>query len=257
MRISQGGGGTPAGRWCEVTGVPSDTAIHFSIGNPYAAPKILKPFPTSEPFVTPQQRSSTSPILGHLCYIRPMDKEPSPIPMSSPSSPIDEQPLPPFPEWLAPPISSAQLAHIRRENEAAFYPAVFDRALDGIAAGKPLSQVVEEYPVPIDYTRLLQWIHRDENRKARYYEAQIVGADTIADQMIAISDASDNLEDVQRSTLRINTRKWLLGVWNRKRYGDVKQIEQNVTIDMGEAMAAAQARVERARTIDVAGRMIE
>jgi hypothetical protein len=78
----------------------------------------------------------------------------------------------------------------------------------------------------------------------------------VASEMLEIADASDSLEDVARSTLRINTRKWLLGVWNRKRFGDVKQIEQNVTIDMGAAMADAQKRVESARTIDVEARMV-
>lgn len=131
------------------------------------------------------------------------------------------------------------------------FDAAFERALDYIAQGKPLSQFVEEYPVPLSYQQLLAWIHRDEARRTRYYAAQEVGADVVADQMIAISDASDTMEDVQRSTLRINTRKWLLGVWNRKRYGDVKQIEQNVHIDMVGAMNEARLRASRRDAIDV------
>lgn len=184
-----------------------------------------------------------------------MDKSADPIDPAFDLPPLQPlPPLPPLPKWLAPPVSAHQL---RLENEQSFYPALFERALEGISAGRPLSQAVEEYPLPVDYTRMLRWIHADETRRNRYYEAQAVGAEVVADQMIAISDASDSIEDVARSTLRINTRKWLLGVWNRKRFGDVKQIEQNVTIDMGEAMAAAQARVERARTVDINARVIE
>jgi hypothetical protein len=42
----------------------------------------------------------------------------------------------------------------------------------------------------------------------------------------------------------------LLGVWNRKRFGEIKQIEQNVTIDILAAMQAASERVQ-ARTQNV------
>lgn len=169
----------------------------------------------------------------------------------SPTLPLND--IAPLPSWMVPAVNARQL---RLENEHTTFATLFERALDGIASGKPLSQVVEEYPVPVDYARMLAWIHKDENRRSRYYEAQAVGAEVVADQMIAISDAADTVEDVQRSTLRINTRKWLLGVWNRKRYGDIKQIDQTVTIDMGEAMAAAQARVDAARTIDTTAREI-
>lgn len=160
------------------------------------------------------------------------------------------------PTWLepqppSPTLSGRELARLKRENQRALYPALFERALEGIMQGKPLSQAVEEYPLAVDYSDMLAWIHRDEERRTRYYDAQAVGAEVVADEMIAISDASDSIEDVQRSTLRINTRKWLLGVWNRKRFGDVKQIEQNVTIDMVGAMNEARLRASRRDAIDV------
>jgi hypothetical protein len=166
-----------------------------------------------------------------------------------------------LPTWLAPPpsmptLSSSELAALRRENEVALYPALFERALQHIAEGNPLTSAIENYPLPITATRFMAWIHRDEERRTRYYEAQEIGAEVVANQMIDIADAEDTVEDVQRSTLRINTRKWLLGVWNRKRFGEIKQVEQNVTIDIGEAMAAAQARVDAARTVEVVAREV-
>ena len=164
-----------------------------------------------------------------------------------------------LPSWMAPATTTQDrraVARLRRENEEALYPACFERALEHIAEGNPLTAALEQYPIPIAPTRLLAWIHRDPERQARYYEAQAVGAEVVANQMIDIADASDSIEDVQRSTLRINTRKWLLGVWNRKRFGEVKQLEQTVTFDIGEAMAAAQARVDAARTVDVVAREV-
>jgi|LauGreDrversion4_2_1035121.scaffolds.fasta_scaffold06512_8 hypothetical protein len=143
----------------------------------------------------------------------------------------------------------------RRELELVAYEAVFERALLDIAAGQPLTTTIEKDYRDISYQRMLAWIHKDENRKTRYYEAQEIGAEVVASQMLTIADADDLLEDVARSTLRINTRKWLLGVWNRKRFGEVKQIEQNVTVDLSQAMLAAQQRAD-ARVIDVASRVI-
>jgi hypothetical protein len=87
--------------------------------------------------------------------------------------------------------------------------------------------------------------------------AQAIGAQAVERDILAIADAKDSIEDVNRSTLRINTRKWLLGVWNRKRFGDVKQIEQNVNIDLSQAMQEAQARLDKGRTVDVIGRVVD
>jgi len=137
------------------------------------------------------------------------------------------------------------------------FERILDRVLERVSAGNPLTQALIDEVYEIDYATYLRWLLKDEDRKRRYYEAQEMGAEIVSHQLIDIADASDTLEDVQRSTLRINTRKWLLGVWNRKRFGDVKQIEQNVSINLGEAMQQAQARVEAARVVDVQARMIK
>jgi len=69
--------------------------------------------------------------------------------------------------------------------------------------------------------------------------------------MIDIADGTSQdgliLNDTNRDALRISTRKWLLGVWNRDRYGEKKQIDMGVTIDMGEIINEARARVENGK----------
>ena len=175
----------------------------------------------------------------------------------------------PLPQWLAPledkdtssPKSHADLIaegkRARQHLDLLAFESIFERALDNISAGQPLSVTLERDHRDIDYQRFLSWIHRDQARQARYYEAQAVGAEIVADQMIEIADGDDSIEDVARSTLRINTRKWLLGVWNRKRFGDTKQQEVNVNINMADAMRDAQARVDAKRTITVDAKVIE
>lgn len=150
-----------------------------------------------------------------------------------------------------------ELARLKRENEHTRFDNAYEGLLDKVRAGNPLSAAVEQDPRGLDYARLLVWIKADPEREQRFTAAKEIGAEVVEDQMLTIADATDLMEDVQRSTLRINTRKWLLGVWNRKRYGETRQQETTVNININDAMVAAQARVDAARTFDVTARRIE
>lgn len=179
---------------------------------------------------------------------------------SNAPAPEDEQDLDPEnPDaaWRKALILRHENALMRRQFEEQTFAAVFDDILEHIASGQPLSAFVEMRPLDFDYRRCLSWIMRDETRKNRYYEAQEIGAEIVSHQILGIADASDSLEDVARSTLRINSRKWLMGVWSRKRFGDIKQVDQNITIDLSAAMQEAQNRLDNARTVEVLGRVID
>lgn len=154
-------------------------------------------------------------------------------------------------------ISAVTHRALLREIEHRRYESVFDRFLDDVAQGLTITTLVKDYPLEIVSSKMIRWIHQDPERKERYYEAQAIGAEVIASQMIDIADAKDSMEDVARSTLRVGTRKWLMGVFNRKRFGDVKQIEQNVNVSLVDAMGDAKQRIENARTVDVPARLIE
>jgi len=181
-----------------------------------------------------------------------MDNPADPAPMSVPfpQSPAAPQaPQPPtvdlIPSWLAPPAPSSAKAikAIKRDSLHATYENMFDHIIDSILKGRTLKQLLEEDCRELDYQSFLNWIYKNDERRDRYYMAQEIRAEVIASEMLDIADASDSIEDVARSTLRINTRKWLLGVSNRKRFGETKQIEQNVTIDLSSALAEARSRV--------------
>lgn len=186
-----------------------------------------------------------------MIYTAPMDAQSS-------NTPIDQEPLP-LPQWLSvtpvtpdsqtqnlpAPTSSSSPSNrqLNRELNEVTYNAMFEHVIVKIAEGIPLKAILrDDYRQP-EYEHFLRWVHKDENRKNRYFEAQEVGAEIIASELLEIADADDSLEDVARSTLRINTRKWLLGVWNRKRFGEVKQVDHNVTVDILAAMEAADKRL--------------
>jgi hypothetical protein len=73
----------------------------------------------------------------------------------------------------------------------------------------------------------------------------------MAGEIIEIADADDSLEDVNRSKLKIDTRKWLMGAHNRKKYGATTSIEMTGGISITGALAAAQARIIDVDVTDV------
>lgn len=163
---------------------------------------------------------------------------------------MDSTTLLPLPSWMIDPAAPpSALPALKRANELATFEARFDFVIEQVACGQPLKTLIGEDPRSLDYARFLAWVLKDDKRRERYHEAQRVAAELISTQLLEIADASDTIEDVQRSTLRINTRKWYLGVLDRKRFGEVKQIDQTVTIDMVGAMEAARERASRARDI--------
>ena len=116
------------------------------------------------------------------------------------------------------------------------------RAIDSIAHGKSLSQVLRDDQREIDYNDFYRWIKKDPTRRQLFDEAQEMRTEFMAGEIIEIADADDSLEDVNRSR-QIDTRKWLMGAHNRKKYGATTSIEMTGGISITGALAAAQARV--------------
>lgn len=128
-------------------------------------------------------------------------------------------------------------------------------AMERLVQGHPLKDIVNDDPRNLSYGKLLYWIHKDPKRQQRYYEARTIGAEAVADEMIGISDGTDNpLEDVTRSKQRLDTRWRLLGVWNRKRFGGDTTVgggggNQPITINIGEVVSPyAKQAVEMVET---------
>ena len=146
-----------------------------------------------------------------------------------------------LPDWLepAPPKPSPE----GKALVLVQYEQVFMRAIDSIAHGKSLSQVLRDDQREIDYNDFYRWIKKDPTRRQLFDEAQEMRTEFMAGEIIEIADADDSLEDVNRSRLKIDTRKWLMGAHNRKKYGATTSIEMTGGISITGALAAAQARV--------------
>jgi hypothetical protein len=105
-----------------------------------------------------------------------------------------------------------------------------------IEEGKSLRKVLSE-PNTITRKTFFEWIDLDKNKINQYARACEIRAEKIFDEMLDIADdgtndfmskmiAEDveiqtlNSEHIQRSKLRIDTRKWTLSKMNPKKYGD-------------------------------------
>ena len=120
---------------------------------------------------------------------------------------------------------------------------LFERVLKAISGGCTLKGYLEEVDGRYDAVNYLRWIHKDPERRARYEYAQLLNCEFIAADLIKISDAEDSMEDVNRSRLRIDTRKWLLSMYNRKRYGESKTVEIGGSINIKSVLEEANRRV--------------
>ena len=167
----------------------------------------------------------------------------------------------PLPNWLScpdpkPPKPTAEakaLLHLQYEN-------MFENFIEQVYRGRSLKSLVEDDHRVISYEDFLRWIKRDPQRHERFKEAQEMRTEFLAGEILEIADGVESVDPsapdtVNRDKLRIDTRKWLMGAHNKKRYGESKQIELGGTISITEALAAAQSRVIEAEILDVTPRL--
>ena len=152
-----------------------------------------------------------------------------------------------------------QMTQELRQLEKQTFEIAFEMALEAMAEGVTLQDFCREYHTQLSPARFRNWMFKDANRSVAYRRAKMIGAEAVEDELLRISDGknpdgSASISDTNRDTLRINIRKWLLGVWNRKKYGDIKQVEQHTPPRFDPAVATAdqlQQELLRALGLDV------
>ena len=113
---------------------------------------------------------------------------------------------------------------------------IFEYVCQEIEKGKALRNVLKDENMPSTST-FYQWLDNDEVKAKQYARATEVRADIIFDDILSIADENTNdtyINDngievvnndvIQRSRLRIDSRKWVLSKLNPKKYGDKTDI---------------------------------
>ena len=101
-----------------------------------------------------------------------------------------------------------------------------------MAKGRSLRSVLRDEGMP-HHTTFFSWIDDNKERLAQYTGAREARADVIFEQILLISDSQEGdiikLEDgkevtnhdvIQRARLRVDSRKWMLGKMQPKKYGE-------------------------------------
>lgn len=142
-----------------------------------------------------------------------------------------------------------------RELEELQFSTVFEHILDEIISGNSVTAFLRNYPTPINYGRFQRWIRADTSRKALYEEAQEIGTEALLEKMDDIAAGIESLEDIERSKLRLAQYKFKVQAWNKRRYGDLKQVEMSVTtINPRELL---ELREQQLRALDGEFRVID
>lgn len=157
----------------------------------------------------------------------------------------------PLPEWLtapAPPAQPSPNRYLLAEINHEIYNNMLEHVLDKLAEGQSIGSILRACNRGKELGQFIRWLMKDQQRKARYEEALMFGAEVMKAQLVDIADGvsedgSEIPEDIQRSKLRIDTRLKTMGFDNKKKYGDTKTIEINQNISITDALAAARARV--------------
>lgn len=118
-----------------------------------------------------------------------------------------------------------------------------------LAEGESLRSVCRDEAMPAKGT-VLRWIGIHKEFRDQYAQAKIDGAEALAEEMFEIADDGSNDwmeltdkddnpygykvngEHIQRSKLRIDTRKWYLSKIMPKKYGDKIQNEHSGSINL-------------------------
>ena len=167
----------------------------------------------------------------------------------------------PLPSWLSvPDPKPPRMSKEARELLHVEYQQIFERVIEDVYRGRSLQSLIQDDFRLISYEDFLRWVRRDPERHERFKEAQEMRTEFLAGEILEIADGVEAVDPtsndtVNRDKLRIDTRKWLMSAHNKKRYGEVKQVELGGTISITEALAAAQARVIDNEVIDVTPRL--
>lgn len=96
-----------------------------------------------------------------------------------------------------------------------------------LAEGESLRSICKDKGMPAMST-VLRWVAENTIFREQYAQAREVGQESIADEIMEISDADAPIDAngrvdngwVQQQRLRVDSRKWLLAKQAPKKYGD-------------------------------------
>ena len=125
-----------------------------------------------------------------------------------------------------------------------------------LAEGLSMRTICASDDMP-DKSTVFRWLRTNLEFRDQYEKAKDESADAFTDEMLDIADNGNNDwmenngdsegyrqngEAIQRSRLRVDTRKWLASKLKPKKYGDKQQIEHSGKIGLADLTDAELAQ---------------
>lgn len=138
-------------------------------------------------------------------------------------------------------------------------PQIFDAILERISLGETLSDICRDrgYPDRRSFHRFL--LADAAVRGPKYALARTAQAESWSDEIIRIADDSSkdvitevrdgrtitrvDHDHINRSRLRVDTRKWSMSKLHPKQYGDTIAVDQQTTLQAGDSLALLMQRI--------------
>lgn len=150
-------------------------------------------------------------------------------------------------------LRDARLLHLRRE-----WPSErVEEFLIHVARGGTMQVAADKMDIgKKSLSQLYSLFLNDKVYRKIYDEARELQAETFVDKIIEVSEDSGldraengkiNHEVVNRSKLRVDTLKWVMGAMVKKRFGDHKHVELEGTLNLNHAaiLSGGRRRLEK------------
>lgn len=138
-----------------------------------------------------------------------------------------------------------------------FNHEIADRICERLAEGESLRSICRDDGMPAR-SEVFKRLAADKAFADQYARAREFGIEAMADDLSEISDDGRNDwmerhgerdpgwvvngENVQRSKLRVDTRKWMLSKLAPKKYGDKLALEHSGSVGLSERIKRAEQR---------------
>lgn len=157
---------------------------------------------------------------------------------------------------------------VKAGRPSSFTQAMADLICERLAKPESLRSICEDETMP-GKTTVLRWLRQHDEFRNQYARAREDQADAFADEILEIADdgsrdyttrqdANDDdfpvvdHDHIQRSKLRVETRKWLMGKMAPKKYGDRLQLANDPDNPIGN-MTDEQVEARLAELMSKAG----
>jgi hypothetical protein len=116
-------------------------------------------------------------------------------------------------------------------STSAYTPEIGASICAQLCEGQSLRSICEAEGAP-DKSTVMAWLHRHEDFRRMYIAARELGAEAMADEVIAIATAKMAPEDVPAVRIRLDAVKWAAAKFAPKRWGDQAKVELSGAVQL-------------------------